>query len=581
MKRTLIVFIIVILIISLFAPAVSATWIGTLSYSVSTTRVIMTKDGKGSFNITLPAPGISYAGVQFIVQLPDTVKIAVSYSLANGATIMLPQTSPDDKIKDNYYFGFFADNNSFTSQQTCTISVSYNGPDEASLTIKEVKQYSMNGHELGDLVSNITTAVTLVPYSEGGGDPTDPGVDPDPGGDPTDPGVDPDPGDDPKIPGGSDPSDTGSSQNKSSTSALAAYDVTDSETPLDTVFPFTDVKDGDWFYDNVLYMWKNNLMNGISETLFDPQGLVTRGMVVTVLYRMEDEPDTTSLNNPFEDVSAGLYYTDAVTWAAENEIVRGYGDGKFGPTDNVTREQLATILMFGVLLVIMMLYFLFSRLTREYEEKHGYLLQNKMLEMQSSHLDEITETYNNLRNMRHELRNHFMCMDALIQNNQYKQLHEYFNTLFHSNLLISDMIESGNNVVNAILNQKKSYAFSKGIHMHAQAFLPEQIGVKDYDMCAVVSNLLDNAIEACEEIDNPSVWVDLSILKNYVSITVRNPVTEDVIKENPQLDTTKDNKQNHGLGIKIIRSIIDQYDGMLSFEMRDGLFVASAMMKLT
>ena len=99
-------------------------------------------------------------------------------------------------------------------------------------------------------------------------------------------------------------------------------------------------------------------------------------------------------------------------------------------------------------------------------------------------------------------------------------------------------------------------------------------------MCAVVSNLLDNAIEACENIENPYVWVDLSILKNYVSITVRNPVSEDVFKENPQLNTTKDNKQNHGLGIKIIRSIIDQYDGMLSFEMRDGLFVASAMMKL-
>ena len=118
----------------------------------------------------------------------------------------------------------------------------------------------------------------------------------------------------------------------------------DPAVPLDPFFPFTDVIEGIWFYGNVRYMWENGLMNGTSETLFSPYGLVTRGMVVTVLYRMEGEPDITGLVNPFDDVADGMYYTKAVTWAADEGIVLGYSDTKYGPNDNVTREQLAAIL---------------------------------------------------------------------------------------------------------------------------------------------------------------------------------------------------------------------------------------------
>ena len=114
--------------------------------------------------------------------------------------------------------------------------------------------------------------------------------------------------------------------------------------PPAPLFPFTDVQEGNWFYDDVFFMWENNLMNGTSDTLFSPNSPLTRGMVVTVLYRMENEPDVADLNMPFPDVAAGQWYTDAVKWAAENEIVLGHSNGQFAPNDNVTREQLATIL---------------------------------------------------------------------------------------------------------------------------------------------------------------------------------------------------------------------------------------------
>ncbi len=107
--------------------------------------------------------------------------------------------------------------------------------------------------------------------------------------------------------------------------------------------PFTDVGLGDWFYDDVKYVYENGLMNGTSDSKFSPYSTLTRAMVVTVLYRIEGEP-ATRYNGAFSDVADYEWYTDAVEWAAKNEIVTGYTTGKFGPNDAVTREQLAAIL---------------------------------------------------------------------------------------------------------------------------------------------------------------------------------------------------------------------------------------------
>ena len=106
---------------------------------------------------------------------------------------------------------------------------------------------------------------------------------------------------------------------------------------------FDDVKTSDWFYHDVEYVYYNRLMGGVGNNLFDPNGECTRGMIVTILYRMKGEPGHSG-KNPFTDVKSGQWYADAVIWAAENGIVDGMGNGKFEPETNITREQLATIL---------------------------------------------------------------------------------------------------------------------------------------------------------------------------------------------------------------------------------------------
>lgn len=111
----------------------------------------------------------------------------------------------------------------------------------------------------------------------------------------------------------------------------------------DKSFPFTDVSKNDGCYDAVDYLYSKGIMNGTSSTKFSPNGELTRAMVVTILYRAQGEP-AVHTSGSFKDVAAGCYYTEAVEWAAANNIVKGFTDGTFKPDKSVTREQLAAFL---------------------------------------------------------------------------------------------------------------------------------------------------------------------------------------------------------------------------------------------
>lgn len=106
---------------------------------------------------------------------------------------------------------------------------------------------------------------------------------------------------------------------------------------------FTDVDQDKWYHEGVDYAIKNGLMNGTGADTFAPDATTTRAMVVTILYRLDGEPAVTK-DIPFADVPAGQWYSNAINWAAANGIVDGYGNGKFGPDDTITREQMAAIL---------------------------------------------------------------------------------------------------------------------------------------------------------------------------------------------------------------------------------------------
>ena len=99
-----------------------------------------------------------------------------------------------------------------------------------------------------------------------------------------------------------------------------------------------------WYHEGTDFVIANGLMNGVGNGKFDPNGSLTRAMLVTILYRVEGSPDVSGYRNPFTDVPAGQWYTDAIIWAAHEGIVNGMSPTTYEPNTNITREQIATIM---------------------------------------------------------------------------------------------------------------------------------------------------------------------------------------------------------------------------------------------
>ena len=107
--------------------------------------------------------------------------------------------------------------------------------------------------------------------------------------------------------------------------------------------PFRDVAVGSWFYDDIAYVYQNDIMDGVSGTTFAPDNTTSRGMMATVLYRLSQD-QAPVFEEIFTDVHANQWFANGIIWAYQKNVVNGYDDGNFGPDDDVTREQFAAML---------------------------------------------------------------------------------------------------------------------------------------------------------------------------------------------------------------------------------------------
>jgi len=227
--------------------------------------------------------------------------------------------------------------------------------------------------------------------------------------------------------------------------------------------------------------------------------------------------------------------------------------------------------------VVLFLYYLFFKVVWEFEEKNTIKLVNWQMETQQKHMQESMQAFNEIRFLRHEIKNHVFYMQALLKQKKWDELEDYFNQVYRREYSV-DIIDSGNNTVNAILSQKTAYAKSKNIDISIHSSLPESLPMEESSLCTVLSNLLDNAIEACETLASPSIFMNIQQSGRYIHILCKNTVAYDVCKKNPTMQTTKQT-DNHGLGLQIIRTILEKHDGMIDFYMEDMMFVVTLMLK--
>lgn len=242
---------------------------------------------------------------------------------------------------------------------------------------------------------------------------------------------------------------------------------------------------------------------------------------------------------------------------------------------------LVIFMLFTILCTSVSLFLMVFRYTAVRKKSREQELVIQRMQMQEQSMKQVEESMAQYRQLRHELRNYMFYVEQLIKNKEYERLEHYIETIHCREYSVTDAIDTGNRVVSALLNQKKAFASSSQIQTDIQVMLPERCPFQDVELCSVIANLFDNAIEASRGLSGASIRIVIKPVKNYLSFQFQNRVEEDVITKNPGLHTTKGDQKNHGIGLKVVRSIVEKYDGILNFRMaEDQYFSVECMLKM-
>lgn len=216
---------------------------------------------------------------------------------------------------------------------------------------------------------------------------------------------------------------------------------------------------------------------------------------------------------------------------------------------------------------------------KKYSDKKLERYQNDLLQ---KHYNEVENMYRQMRGWRHDYKNHIATMKIHLDNRDYALLDHYLNELNADLTAVDTVLKTGNVMVDAILNSKLSLASSKNIAVDATACVPEKLRISDTDLCVIIGNLLDNAIEACcrfEEADKRFIRVYIGLLKQQLYISVSNSVGGQLKKAGGSYLTTKN--AGHGFGLKRIDKIAAKYGGCVNRQDETDVFATEITLPLS
>lgn len=228
-------------------------------------------------------------------------------------------------------------------------------------------------------------------------------------------------------------------------------------------------------------------------------------------------------------------------------------------------------------LIFILLEYLLQRIMKREEDK-TIIYQNKLMKQQ---MDEIENIYMTMRGWRHDYHNHLQSLKGFLSLNKVEQMKNYLNELETDLDSIDTLYHSGNLQLDSILNAKLAIAEKGQIRIHCDASIPPQLHVSDLDLCVILGNLLDNAIESCRKIKDPDerfIRVYIGILKKQLYISITNATSETVKQRTDHYFTTK--RGDHGHGLKRVDQVVKKYDGYLNRQNEPGVFATEIVLPL-
>lgn len=249
----------------------------------------------------------------------------------------------------------------------------------------------------------------------------------------------------------------------------------------------------------------------------------------------------------------------------------------------ITYIKIQQPIFFAVCLIIilnLLTYHLFIRISKTSQLKHDYELLNLQYSCVTQNAEEIKHMYDNIRSMRHDMKNHLLYIANILQDHpdDRKQALNYIQRLINQQESSQrKIVFSGNDSLDAILNSKQIAAQPHGIKFdiviaHSLHFMAPE------DICVLFGNLFDNAIAAAKHSDAKLIKLNIQPQGSYVSIMLANSTNLRVLKNNPTLETTKINHEGHGYGIKNIRKVVQRYHGLIRFYEENEMFVCDILL---
>ncbi len=205
--------------------------------------------------------------------------------------------------------------------------------------------------------------------------------------------------------------------------------------------------------------------------------------------------------------------------------------------------------------------------------------QSELIEKQ---VREIENMYRQVRGWRHDYRNHIQNMKIQLADKNYGKLNEYLDSLACDLDTVDTVIKTGNVMADAILNSKLAAAEKLNIRLNVKANVPEHLKMTDVELCSVLGNMLDNAIEACAALPENERFMRVYIgrLKGQLYLSVQNSAGK-VRKEKGEYISTKSDSKEHGYGLFRIDRIAKKYGGYVNRQNEEGVFAAEIMIPLT
>lgn len=250
-------------------------------------------------------------------------------------------------------------------------------------------------------------------------------------------------------------------------------------------------------------------------------------------------------------------------------------------TEKILCEGMAeSLLFYGVLLMEVLVFFMVEGTLFSYKKGFEHQTESFQREILSHQYEEIKSIYMDMRGWRHDYHNHLQVMKAQLALGNFEEMSQYLDELEQDLDRVDTYVKSGNMMVDAILNSKLSLAAKGQVAVNCKAQVPEQISVEDVDLCVILGNLLDNALEACEKIDPDKRFlrIYMTVNKSQLYLSVQNSAKEELDFNERHYITNK--RGSHGFGMRRVKALIDKYEGFLNLANEPGIFAAEVTMPL-